>query len=634
MRIHSYLLLLGLSACINRDPLNNRSEKDYEIDEDGDGVSRAEDCDDEDPLLGAFEDDNDCDGYRTDEDCDDYFASSTHIAEDADCDGTVTEADCDDNDASLEDRRFDQDCDGVPQTDDCDDEDVSVGDKALDADCDGSPTADDCDDNDPTVGDVARDTDCDGVIDPTWSSVNGLITAADYTFVGEAASDYFGIQVASAGDVDGDGLADFMMAAPLNSSSAYFAGRSYLFLGASLGTTSSINLTLADHTFIGAEENDQSGFSLSSAGDVDGDGLDDILVGSAPVGSSGKTYLVLGASLGASRTIDLSTADYIFVGQDGERSAWAVSSAGDVDGDGLDDILVGAERNSENGTNAGKVYLILGASLGTSGTIDLSLADYAFLGEAPEDMTATVASAGDVDGDGLDDILVGSFANDSVDRDSGKAYLFLGASLSTSGTFDLSSADYSFIGEGLFHYAGYSVSSAGDVDGDGLDDLLVGAVYNAEAGLNAGKTYLILGASLGTPGAIDLSSADYSFIGEAEEDQAGSAVASAGDVDGDGLADILVSASGNSEGGNRAGKTYLILGSSLGSTSSTSLSSADYAFIGEADGDRSGSSIATAGDVNGDGLDDFLVGAWFNDEGGVDAGKAYLILSSFTPPAP
>lgn len=123
----------------------------------------------------------------------------------------------------------------------------------------------------------------------------------------------------------------------------------------------------------------------------------------------------------------------------------------------------------------------------------------------------------------------------------------------------LALADYSFVGENIYDVAGLTVSSAGDVDGDGLDDLLVGAVGNNDGGESAGKAYLILGSSLGSASDIDLSDTDYSFVGENSDDQSGMAVSSAGDVDGDGLDDLLVGAVGNDDGDNQAGKAYLIL---------------------------------------------------------------------------
>ncbi len=175
------------------------------------------------------------------------------------------------------------------------------------------------------------------------------------------------------------------------------------------------------------------------------------------------------------------------------------------------------------------------------------------------------------------------------------------------------------------------MSPAGDVDGDGLDDLLVGADGNREGGSAAGKAYLFLGSTLAarTASTIQLTNADFAFIGENADDRTGASVSPAGDVDGDGLDDLFVGAPGNDDGGAWAGKAYLLLGSTLAaSTSSTiDLSQADFAFIGESSEDNAGTSVAGGGDVNGDGRDDLLVGAPDNDDGGTDAGKAYLILS-------
>ena len=150
---------------------------------------------------------------------------------------------------------------------------------------------------------------------------------------------------------------------------------------------------------------------------------------------------------------------------------------------------------------------LLGSSLGSSNTLVLSNADYAFIGENSGDYAGiAVSSARDVDGDGLDDLLIGAYRNDDGDHDGGKAYLILGASLGGTSSIDLSQPDYSFIGENLYDAAGVSVSSAGDVDGDGLDDLLIGAS-------GANKAYLILGASLGSSNTLDLSQAGYAPLG-------------------------------------------------------------------------------------------------------------------------
>ncbi len=398
------------------------------------------------------------------------------------------------------------------------------------------------------------------------------------------------------------------------------------------------SLADADYAFIGEAAEDTAGYSVSNAGDVDGDGLDDLLIGAHANddggSNTGKAYLVLGASLGADTVIDLADADYAFLGEeDVDYAGQSVASAGDVDGDGLDDFLVGALYNNDGGPDAGKAYLVLGASLGADTEIDLSDADYAFIGEAGDDRAGIfLSSAGDVDGDGLDDLLFGAHRNDDGGWDAGKAYLVLGASLGATAEIDLSDADYAFIGEEAYDYARF-VSSAGDVDGDGLDDILVSAHSNDDGGADAGKVYLVLGASLGADREIDLRNADYAFIGETKNDYAGIAVAGAGDVDGDGLDDFVISAQNNDDGGTDAGKVYLVLGASLGMGSEIPLEEADYAFTGENERDYA-RFVSGAGDVNGDGLGDFMIGAYENDDGGTSAGKTYLLLAPTQPCEP
>jgi len=464
-----------------------------------------------------------------------------------------------------------------------------------------------------------------------WSRDLDVSDISLASYIGEASLDNSGRSVSGAGDVNGDGYDDILIGAQSNGEVLYRAGQTYLIFGNASGWSTAVGLGSNNASFIGEATYDYSGTSVSGAGDVNGDGYDDILIGAGVNdeggADAGQTYLIFGKSTGWSMDTSLSNADASFIGEAaGDGSGRSASGAGDVNGDGYDDILIGAWYNEEGGQNAGQTYLILGRSTGWSMDMDLSKANASFIGENANDESGySVSGAGDVNGDGYDDILIGACFDSDNGIWAGQTYLILGKETDWSMDMDLSSANASFIGEGSDEYVGCSVSGAGDVNGDGYDDILIGAYMSDGGGVDSGQTYLILGRSTGWSMDMDLSSANASFIGEAAEDHSGTSVSGAGDVNGDGYDDILIGARSNDEGVADSGQTYVFLGSSTGWKMDTSLSTADASFIGEAVDDQLGTSVSGAGDVNGDGYDDILIGAQYNDIGGQDAGKTYLI---------
>jgi hypothetical protein len=393
-------------------------------------------------------------------------------------------------------------------------------------------------------------------------------------------------------------------------------------------------LSSVNASFTGESTLDQAGWSVADAGDVNGDGFGDILIGadtnSAGGAKSGQTYIIFGKASGWTMDTSLANAGASFIGEHAnDYSGMAVAGAGDVNGDGFDDILICAGGNSEGGGAwAGQVYLIFGKASGWAMDTSLANADASFWGEAANDMmSAAVAGAGDVNGDGYNDILIAS-ANSQAGK--GQTYLILGKASGWAKDTSLSKADASFIGEESNQYSGNPLDGAGDVNGDGYDDILIGSPSNDEASNDAGQAYLIFGKATGWAKGTSLSNADASFRGEAAGDQAGN-VAGSGDVNGDGFADIIIGANTNDSKAIMAGQTYVIFGKASGWGMDTNLSHADASFDGEHTFDLSGNAVSDAGDVNGDGFDDILIGAFTSSPGGVtSAGKVYLILGKAT----
>jgi len=462
---------------------------------------------------------------------------------------------------------------------------------------------------------------------------------ADASFIGEDADDYSGYTVAGAGDVNGDGYDDILIGAYYDEDGGYRAGQTYLVLGSSSGPALDTDLSNADASFIGEEPYDRSGVSIAGAGDVNGDGYDDILIGASFNGDggkdAGKAYLILGNSTGWTMDLDLSQADASFVGEaSGDRAGCSVAGAGDVNSDGYDDFLIGAYSSDDGGKDSGQTYIFFGRSTGWAKDTDLSQADASIIGGWTGANTAfTLAGAGDVNGDDHDDIIIGGLGGRNAQETSiGITYLVLGRTSGWTSGLNLSFADASFLGINNLDFSATSISGAGDVNDDGYDDILIGARERSASGSDSGEAYLFFGKEAGWERNVSLADANASFWGEAANDHAGQSVAGVGDVNNDGYDDILIGASSNGEGASGAGQSYLVLGRSQGWRMNVSLSDVDASLLGEISFDQSGWSVAGAGDVNGDGYYDLLIGAYSNDEGGDYAGQTYLVLGHATPP--
>lgn len=441
---------------------------------------------------------------------------------------------------------------------------------------------------------------------PHSASVSSLL-GPSWIGEGNQADARFGYSAAPAGDVNSDGYDDIIVGALKYTIGEANEGCAFLYLGSSSGLS-------ASPAWIG-QGNQASAFygsSVSSAGDVNNDGYDDVVVGAMyydnPDSNEGRAFLYLGSSSGLSS----SPAWIAESDQAGAFFGDCVSSAGDVNGDGYDDVVVNAILYDNGETDEGRVYLYLGNSMGLS-----SVPAWTAEGnQASARFGESVTSAGDVNGDGYDDVILGVTEYDNGETNEGRVCVYFGSSsglpASPSWTVEANQA---------FAVLGVSVSSAGDVNNDGYDDIIAGAIGYDLGETDEGTVSLYLGSASGLP-----SSPSWVAEGNLAGLGFGNSVSSAGDVNSDGCDDIVIGAPLYDGSEINEGRAYLYSGSPSEMASSPT-------WIAEGDQAQAyfGDSVASAGDVNGDGCDDVIVAAPQYDNSETDEGRVYVYSGVMIP---
>jgi hypothetical protein len=435
-------------------------------------------------------------------------------------------------------------------------------------------------------------------------TIDPLSSTASSTLESNQASADLGFSVASAGDVNGDGYSDVVAGAYQYDNGQTDEGAAFIFHGSASG----INATAAARL-----ESNQAGawfgYSVAGAGDANADGYNDVIVG-AYLYDNGQTdegavFIYHGSASG----INTTAAATIDRDQASASVGYSVAGAGDINGDGYSDILIGAPNYDNGQTDEGIVYTYYGSSSGINNAALISYYEsnqiYALAGRS-------VAGAGDVNGDGYSDIIIGIPSGDNGEGDEGVALIYKGSATGLSGGATVLESNQSNA------WFARSVACAGDVNGDGYSDVVIGCPNYDYSLANEGAAFIYHGSASGT-------STTYAAMVRGNQITAsmGTAVACAGDINGDGYSEVIVGANYYDKGETDEGAAWVYHGSPAGINTTAGASMENNQANAGA-----GFAVASAGDVNGDGYSDVIVGAYLYDNGQLNEGAAFVYHGS------
>jgi Ca2+-binding RTX toxin-like protein len=429
--------------------------------------------------------------------------------------------------------------------------------------------------------------------------------------------------ITTMGDVNGDGIAEVVVGVPGNSDQVAGGGRIYVEFGrAAGGAATKLGDTTTSFRIDGAVLNDHAGVSVAAIGNQGGSALPDVLVGApladpAGLADAGLVYLVW--STGVAGSVDLNDLNTSGSGEGfairgqaaGDHAGHSVAAIADLNGDGRQEILVGAPGNDAGGADAGAAYVVFGRATDTTvllSSVAAGTGGFRMTGAAAGDAAGSaLAAIADLNGDGLSEILVGAPGSDAGGADAGAVYVVFGKATTTAvslANVAIGTGGWRITGATPGERLGSTIAVLGDVNGDGRPDMLLGA---------ADRAYVVFGKA----GTAEVSLADvaagiggFAILPEAAGDLAALSVAGGGDLNRDGIADIVIGASHNAEGGANAGAVYVVWGGARGvvDLSAIAMGAGGAKVVGSA-GSLAGSSVAVAPDMNGDGAAELVIGS-------------------------
>ncbi|MFO0690003.1 MAG: integrin alpha [Myxococcota bacterium] len=452
------------------------------------------------------------------------------------------------------------------------------------------------------------------VIDPLLTGAFDAVVESNLAF------SEFGSTVASAGDVDGDGYDDVIVGADAYDQGQTDEGAAFVFRGGPTGIGNG-NPTTAHAVLQGDQVDGRFGSTVSSAGDVNGDGYDDVIVGAylfnAGQADEGAAFVFHGSPAGIASGGPAIANGSMESNQTDAQLGLGVASAGDVNADGYGDVIVGSFLYDAGQTNEGAAFVLLGSPTGIGNRNPTSAHARFESDQADAWMGFSVAGAGDIDGDGDAEVLVGAPFMDFLSTDEGVAVVYLGSPGGIA-SGNPATAHARFYGQASTR-TGTSVAGAGDVNGDGFGDVIIGSPFHSHGNPNEGAAFVFAGSASGFAGGSYLpNNANRVLESNQAEARFGSSVASAGDVNADGYADVVVGAYAYDSGQVDEGVAFVYAGSATGVDAEIAKLEFDQAtaFLGY--------SVASAGDVDADGFDDVIVGAYLANGGQADEGSAFV----------